>query len=64
MARTCAARSARLAGLAFGATDVDWSAGTGQPVHGPAASLAHAMTGRDAGLAELTGPDVEVLGGR
>jgi uncharacterized protein (TIGR03083 family) len=53
----------RLAGLAFEATDVDWTGGErgGALVQGPGASLAHAMSGRPAALDELSGPGVAVL---
>lgn len=41
--------------LSYRATDVDWSAGTGQGVAGPAEVLALAMTRRPHRLDELTG---------
>jgi uncharacterized protein (TIGR03083 family) len=54
----------RIRGLRLVATDTDWSAGDGPEVTGPAASLLLAMTGRDAGLADLSGPGLDVLRGR
>ena len=56
----------RLSGLAFEATDVDWTGGEpgGSLVRGPGASLAYAMTGRAAALDELTGPGVTTLRSR
>ena len=43
----------RLAGLRFEAADVDWSAGAGPVVAGPAEALMLAMTGRAVALTEL-----------
>lgn len=56
----------RLSGLAFEATDVDWTGGEagGSLVSGPGASLAYAMTGRPAALDELSGPGVDLLRSR
>jgi uncharacterized protein (TIGR03083 family) len=54
----------RLAGLRFEAADVDWSAGAGPVVGGPAEALMLAMTGRAVALTELAGPGVPVLRGR
>ena len=51
----------RLAGLRFEATDLDWSAGAGALVVGPAEALMMAMTGRTVALADLDGPGVPVL---
>jgi uncharacterized protein (TIGR03083 family) len=51
----------RIAGLQLEATDVTWSTGEGPAVKGPAISLLLAMSGRRAGLADLTGPGVAVL---
>ena len=51
----------RAAGLAMRATDVDWSAGSGPDVSGPAVSLALALTGRPAVLGDLTGDGVAVI---
>jgi len=54
----------RIHGLRLIATDTGWSFGTGPEVAGPAMSLLLAMTGRPAGLAELTGDGAAVLAGR
>ena len=51
----------RLAGLYLSATDVSWSAGEGAPVEGPIASLLLVITGRSAGLAELSGEGLPLL---
>ena len=51
----------RLPGVRLVATDVDWSHGTGPEVTGPAAGLALAISGRAAGLADLSGPGRESL---
>lgn len=52
---------ARLRGLSFAATDVDWTHGGGPSVTGPALPLAHVLWGRPASLGQLTGDGVEVL---
>jgi uncharacterized protein (TIGR03083 family) len=54
----------RLAGLRFVATDLDWSAGSGPDVAGPAEALIMAMTGRAVAVAELDGPGVRILRSR
>jgi hypothetical protein len=54
----------RLAGLRFVATDLDWSAGSGPEVAGPAEALIMAMTGRAVAIAELDGPGVRILRSR
>jgi uncharacterized protein (TIGR03083 family) len=54
----------RIAGLRLSATDMDWSTGTGPEVSGPGVSLALAMTGRKAALADLTGEGVATLSSR
>ena len=54
----------RVAGLTLRATDADWTHGTGPEVTGPLLSLVLAMTGRRAGLEELTGPGVDTLAAR
>jgi len=54
----------RSSGLRLRATDVDWTAGDGPEVSGPAASLILAMTGRKAALADLTGEGVATLTAR
>jgi hypothetical protein len=51
-------------GLKLNATDVDWSEGIGPEVKGPLASIIIALTGRKAGLADLTGDGVATLSGR
>ncbi len=45
----------RFAGLRLEATDVGWVAGDGPAVRGPIAALLLVITGRPAGLAQLTG---------
>ena len=45
----------RIVGLRLRATDSDWSTGTGPEVTGPMISLVLAMTGRPAGLSDLSG---------
>ena len=54
----------RIHGLRLVAPDADWSTGDGPEVTGPALSLLLAMTGRDAGLAELTGDGLPLLAAR
>jgi uncharacterized protein (TIGR03083 family) len=54
----------RTAGLRLVATDVDWSAGAGSEVRGPAMSLILAMVGRAGALADCDGPGVETLRAR
>jgi len=54
----------RISGLTLRATDTDWSTGTGPEVTGPALSLVLAMTGRAAGLAQLSGDGLDTLKGR
>lgn len=51
----------RSAGLRLRATDVDWGAGEGPEVSGPAASLILAISGRGAALADLSGDGLETL---
>jgi uncharacterized protein (TIGR03083 family) len=51
----------RIAGLALRATDADWSHGTGPTVEGPMLPLLLAMTGRTAGVDELSGEGVDSL---
>jgi hypothetical protein len=53
-----------VAGLTLRAVDADWSAGTGPEVAGPMLSLLLAITGRPAGLADLTGDGVRTLSSR
>jgi uncharacterized protein (TIGR03083 family) len=45
----------------YTATDVDWTAGDGPEVTGPAASLLLLLTGRPAALPQLSGPGVDRL---
>lgn len=54
----------RSTGLRFVADDIDWSAGEGPEVRGPAMSLILAMVGRSRALDDCTGPGVEILRGR
>lgn len=56
--------SKRVEGLRLVATDVDWSAGDGPTVVGPAESLILVAAGRRAGLDDLTGEGVVVLSSR
>lgn len=51
----------RVRGLELTATDVQWTAGTGEPVTGPAEALILAMAGRPAALAELDGPGLSLI---
>jgi uncharacterized protein (TIGR03083 family) len=50
-----------LDGLAFEATDLDWSYGTGATVRGSAEALLMAISGRRASLRDLQGDGVAVL---
>jgi uncharacterized protein (TIGR03083 family) len=52
---------ARLRGLRLVATDVDWSAGDGEPVEGPIQALLLLLTGRTAGQDQLSGPGARRL---
>ncbi|MBW0088972.1 maleylpyruvate isomerase family mycothiol-dependent enzyme [Pseudonocardia sp. KRD-184] len=54
----------RVRGLTLAATDLDWSAGTGPVVEGPAESLLMAIAGRRGAARELTGPGRPVLAAR
>lgn len=54
----------RIAGLTLSATDTTWAHGSGAAVSGPIASIILGMTGRKAGLDDLTGEGVDVLRGR
>jgi uncharacterized protein (TIGR03083 family) len=54
----------RATGLTLVATDVDWTRGTGPEVRGPLASIILALTGRKAGLADLSGDGLTTLTGR
>jgi uncharacterized protein (TIGR03083 family) len=54
----------RSAGLTFNATDSDWSAGSGPEVTGPAIDILLAISGRPAGLENLSGEGLETLKSR
>ena len=54
----------RIEGLRFEATDVDWSAGDGELVSGPAEAILLAVTNRPVALPELSGDGVELLANR
>lgn len=54
----------RIRGLSLTAVDLDWAAGRGPRVEGPAEALLMGMAGRSVALAELDGPGVGVLAGR
>jgi uncharacterized protein (TIGR03083 family) len=54
----------RIAGLRLRADDLEWAAGTGPEVTGPALSLLTAMTGRAAALDDLSGEGVATLRSR
>lgn len=54
----------RIRGLHLVATDLDWAAGHGDEVRGPAESLLMAMVGRRGITDELTGPGQPTLAGR
>jgi uncharacterized protein (TIGR03083 family) len=54
----------RIRGLALVATDLDWTAGTGPTVAGPAESLIMALAGRRGVAQELSGPGQPVLADR
>jgi uncharacterized protein (TIGR03083 family) len=54
----------RIGGLRLVATDTGWSYGVGAEVSGPALSLLLAMTGRPAGLDDLSGDGAAELGQR
>jgi uncharacterized protein (TIGR03083 family) len=54
----------RIHGLTLTATDLDWTAGKGPAVEGPAESLLMAIAGRRGTARELTGPGQPALAGR
>jgi uncharacterized protein (TIGR03083 family) len=54
----------RATGLTLNATDVDWTRGAGPAVNGPLASIILALTGRKAGLADLSGDGLDTLAAR
>ncbi|MFE3290413.1 maleylpyruvate isomerase family mycothiol-dependent enzyme [Rhodococcus sp. NPDC059234] len=51
----------RIAGLTLRSTDTAWTIGAGPEVSGPMLALVLAMTGRSAGLDELSGDGLETL---
>ncbi|GAA0925747.1 maleylpyruvate isomerase family mycothiol-dependent enzyme [Pseudonocardia zijingensis] len=54
----------RIRGLTLVATDLDWTAGTGPVVEGPAEALLMALAGRPGVVGELTGDGQPTLAGR
>jgi hypothetical protein len=54
----------RATGLKLTATDQDWTRGVGPEVKGPLASIIIVLTGRKAGLSDLSGDGVAVLTSR
>jgi uncharacterized protein (TIGR03083 family) len=54
----------RATGLMLTATDQDWTTGSGPEVKGPLASIIIVITGRKAGLPDLSGDGVAVLSSR
>ncbi len=54
----------RIAGLGLRANDLEWAAGSGPEVTGPALSLLMAMTGRAAALDDLSGDGMAALRSR
>ena len=56
--------SRRIRGLTLVATDLDWSAGKGPVVEGPAESLLMAIAGRRGVVGELTGAGQPTIAGR
>jgi uncharacterized protein (TIGR03083 family) len=54
----------RATGLTLNAIDVDWTRGAGPTVNGPLASIILALTGRKAGLADLSGDGLETIAAR
>jgi uncharacterized protein (TIGR03083 family) len=54
----------RARGMRLVATDIDWSAGRGPELRGPAEAILMAISGRPAALPELTGPAQPILTGR
>ena len=51
----------KLSGFRFAATDCSWSAGQGPLVEGPVGAILLLLTGRRAGLAQLSGPGAREL---
>ncbi|WP_425551901.1 maleylpyruvate isomerase family mycothiol-dependent enzyme [Fodinicola feengrottensis] len=54
----------RIRGLTLVASDLDWVAGTGPAVEGPAEALLMAMAGRHGIVKELSGPGQQILAER
>lgn len=54
----------RIRGLTLIATDLDWTAGSGPAVEGPAEALLMATAGRHGVVQELSGPGAQILGER
>jgi uncharacterized protein (TIGR03083 family) len=54
----------RFRGLSLQATDEPWTAGEGPRIEGPLAALLLVLTGRSAGLAQLSGPGLPELEAR
>jgi uncharacterized protein (TIGR03083 family) len=54
----------RVRGLTLAATDLDWTAGSGPVVEGPAESLLMAIAGRRGVAGDLTGPGRPTIAGR
>jgi hypothetical protein len=54
----------RIVGLRLVSTDTGWTYGAGPEVSGPAMSLLLAMTGRPAGMDQLSGAGASQLGAR
>jgi uncharacterized protein (TIGR03083 family) len=54
----------RIRGLRLGATDLEWTHGSGPEVTGPGEALLMAMSGRPAALADLDGPGLGALAAR
>ena len=54
----------RIRGLTLSATDIEWSAGRGPHVEGPAEALLMAMAGRHGIVPELSGPGLPTLAER
>lgn len=54
----------RVRGLRLVATDLDWEAGTGKAVEGPAEALLLAIAGRPIVISELAGPGQPILAAR
>jgi uncharacterized protein (TIGR03083 family) len=54
----------RIEGLRLVPDGVDWSYGSGPEVTGPAVPMLLAMTGRAAGLRDLSGPGVDIMRSR